>query len=30
VLGAERAQELLARLWRLEHAPDLGFARATR
>jgi hypothetical protein len=27
VLGAERAQELLARLWALEHAPDLGFAR---
>jgi 2-methylcitrate dehydratase PrpD len=27
VHGAEHAQELLARLWALEHAPDLGFAR---
>jgi hypothetical protein len=30
VVGVERARDLLARLWMLDKAPDLGFARATR
>jgi 2-methylcitrate dehydratase PrpD len=30
VLGAARARDLLAQLWALERAPDLGFARAPR
>jgi hypothetical protein len=30
VLGAARARELLARLWALDRAPDLGFARPSR
>jgi len=30
VLGAARARDLLAQLWALDRAPDLGFARAPR